>query len=1197
MNEQSLSFISEQFREVEESYNLGGDIFKEFADRDFKIEEPEYVTALGTETLQELKALMVKAVSSCTDDKSYFAMDALKRKFTSLLNNKISPPQMAKYIDIRKSTNKVLSAQELRVLEKGQKLAEENKLKFKTFTSSRYREDIINYLTQAAITIIPIGDVDPDSREQQFYTTPEVLKNENIIRENAIDKNDDYRLLDENIIEQAINKKRPLISNEQIDAVMECVIKKARISIVEGVAGAGKSFTMEAVKEAYEKSGFKVMGTALSWSAAGVLRGSAKIDQCLAIEGLVSAMEKAQEEGQEYFERDTLLIVDEAGLVGTKHLAKLLSLTKASTHKIKVVLTGDTKQLDPVKAGASLTLLVEILGSAIINVIRRQALTSHKNMVYAFKELRSGHALNYLYQQESINFLKNDDAVLNKMVMDYINYKYNNPNGTALLLAYTNKQVLQLNEMIRNINKKLGLVYGYETDDILVSDLSDRNKPWKARFAVGDEVSLRFNDKSIPVYEIPPGDEKKPIHEKNLNVSDWVQKDAGVFNRNNGKVIAVSKMEDGSFTLVIEMVGDVSGRILINTAKYTSEFKSTKQVAFPVIHNFATTIYASQGQTVDAVFLKDHENIDFRLAYVGASRHRKSLSVYASVEDLTNRIQKNKKKSLPDEVLKENNDKRNYEFNPATMPVEQRYNEEEYLKEMSSSWGKYTENETVSRLEKKIKKKREKGVRKLEEEKGMLTIEDDTSDNAKGKKVVDTAIPDYIVDNEKTLVEVAIKMGVVDAQDISASNSSLKVEILKDWLSKVMKLNNIKSMAVNKGDELYFDSYFHGPKPVQIDFVALEEMTIDDMENTKSAPKLDSFTIEEQALIDSDNKIKLDQDRINELKDREISKLKMNGVMGEFLKDLALNNEKKNPDPSLAYSEDFSVYDYNKTERYAKDMSKSGGMLNRKEIEVFTKKNRVMPPKRDIPLLSQGKSDAYVNIQGELRFKSWDSAEMLKDERDNIDSICRKFKDKRYQYWDLAIHREVRILGTQYINGGGEDGSDKVIVKSRFDIEGNCVCGIGYPPILHSPSLDYCKKIMIVPNFKSALQAHNYFGIKFMSKINNDTMSDENFKAATEFPAVIWGAKDVDWGLFLKEKPESAAKMCITISKNPTEKEIKWASELQVKLFDQYNIKVHISGGMPADYINYYDLNIPSARSVLEERKRNKQYDNKKIKM
>jgi len=63
------------------------------------------------------------------------------------------------------------------------------------------------------------------------------------------------------------------------------------VSVVEGAAGAGKSYTMEAVKAVYESQGYTLHGLALSWSAAGVLSEEAKIEHTRAIEGFVRDIE------------------------------------------------------------------------------------------------------------------------------------------------------------------------------------------------------------------------------------------------------------------------------------------------------------------------------------------------------------------------------------------------------------------------------------------------------------------------------------------------------------------------------------------------------------------------------------------------------------------------------------------------------------------------------------------------------------------------------------------------------------------------------------------------------------------------------------------------------------------------------------------------------------------------------------------
>lgn len=1160
----------------------------------YQIDLPPYIEMLGEKAESEINHMMIKAVNMITNGDSFFTLKDLQRKFDTLLEAKIKIPKNAQYLSSNNKLSKKMTTAQLARIEEAKRLAERNIEMLKPYIVSEDKGKIFDYFVEKSLNLIPVGDHDPESMGKRYFTTQEMIDCENTILEYAINDEDDFVIKDSEMVKEALAKKT-LISEEQTEAVYECVYKKERISIVEGVAGAGKSFTMEVVKEAYEKSGYAIMGTALSWNAAGVLRGSAKIDKCEAIEGLVRKIESTNRDGKEYFNGDTLLIVDEAGLIGVKHMAKLLKLTGDSKHKVKVVLTGDSDQLDPVTAGASLSLLMLKMGSKVIETIRRQALKSHQNMVYAFRDLRSGHGLNYLYQQEAIHFCDDNESTLNRMVMDFVNYKYNNPDKTALLLALTNSDVISLNESIRGMCKKMGWVYGVETTPI---DVTDGNRaPWKAQFAVGDEVSLRLNNKDIPVYEIPEGDERKPIHEKNLNVSEWVQTGSGVFNRNNGKVIGVSKMEDGSYTLIIEMVGDVSGRILINTKKYMSDKEMSKHEAFPVVHNYATTIYASQGQTVDAVFMKDGSKLDFRLAYVGASRHREEFNVYANVEELVTRISNKEKKELPDEVLKENTQTNNFEFRPNLMPVAARFNHEAYLGEMSSSWGRFTKKMTVTEYEflEKEKKLSSKNKSKTNERKSMFTIEDDTKPKIEGVEIVDTCIPDFVAPRNMSLIEVAVEKGIIKDINKASDSRSKEYQVLISWIEKTMKMNDLDPQIIDlkKGQELYFAKSFKSKLPKKVDFYKLGEMSEKEILNSKDAKKIDMFEQEMQAFEDRDNKIKLNREKIKDLKEREDSK-KSQMFGSEKMFDELLNsafvesikeNEKRDP-RSRDNVSDFSFQDYAKSDRYAKDMSKTGGGLNRKEIEVFAKRNRVLPPKIDIPLLPDFESDAYVDNFGSLRFKSDESVELNQDQKDELDSLTKFIDNKKGTYWNVVRFKQPRIIAT-----------DLKTVKSRYDLEGNCVSGLGYPPTIFSPVPNDCKMVCIVPNFKSAMMTSRHFYIKkFATKLTDQDTKEDRYNRAKEVPNVIWGAKDVDWGLILKEHPEYAQKMIILVGKNPSNKEVIWAKELQEKIYDQYDLKVNISGNMPSEFKNVFDVRI-SKRAKLESQKRSPHENTNKMRM
>jgi ATP-dependent exoDNAse (exonuclease V) alpha subunit len=52
-----------------------------------------------------------------------------------------------------------------------------------------------------------------------------------------------------------------------------------------------------------------------------------------------------------------------------------------------------------------------------------------------------------------------------------------------------------------------------------------------------------------------------------------------------------------------------------------------------VDHGYATTIHKSQGATVDRAFVLASESMDRHLAYVGMTRHRAAVTLYAARDE------------------------------------------------------------------------------------------------------------------------------------------------------------------------------------------------------------------------------------------------------------------------------------------------------------------------------------------------------------------------------------------------------------------------------------------------------------------------------------------------------------------------------------------------------------------------------------
>ena len=115
------------------------------------------------------------------------------------------------------------------------------------------------------------------------------------------------------------------------------------MEVVRAPAGTGKTFALDAAREAWQASGVPVLGCALSAKAAGELRDQAAIDTTT-----IARLTYALEQGVRLAD-GSVLVVDEAGMVGTRDLARLLDAAEQA--QAKLVLVGDDRQLPEIQAG------------------------------------------------------------------------------------------------------------------------------------------------------------------------------------------------------------------------------------------------------------------------------------------------------------------------------------------------------------------------------------------------------------------------------------------------------------------------------------------------------------------------------------------------------------------------------------------------------------------------------------------------------------------------------------------------------------------------------------------------------------------------------------------------------------------------------------------------------------------------------
>lgn len=375
-------------------------------------------------------------------------------------------------------------------------------------------------------------------------------------------------------VDQAI-AARDFLAEEQRDAIRH-VTGPERISAVVGMAGAGKSTMLAAAREAWEADGYQVMGAALAGKAAEGLEESSGISS-----RTLASWERGWERGRDTLTSKSVLVVDEAGMVGSRQLSRVIA--EADRAEAKIVLVGDPEQLQPIGPGAAFRAVAERTGFAELAGIRRQQEGWQRDASMAFGRHQTEQGLSAYAERGHIRFENDIADARAAIVKDAIADLDARPDGSRLVLAHRRVDVADLNQSIRAARQARGELQGahlYQTTE------GDR------AFAAGDRLLFRENSRDLGV--------------------------------KNGMLGTVEKAEPGRLEVQLDSAkGPGTGRsVSVSMADYAA-----------VDHGYATTIHKAQGATVDRSFVLASGSMDRHLAYVGMTRHRDSVTLYAGRDE------------------------------------------------------------------------------------------------------------------------------------------------------------------------------------------------------------------------------------------------------------------------------------------------------------------------------------------------------------------------------------------------------------------------------------------------------------------------------------------------------------------------------------------------------------------------------------
>jgi conjugative relaxase-like TrwC/TraI family protein len=237
-------------------------------------------------------------------------------------------------------------------------------------------------------------------------------------------------------------RRRRAIGDDQAQAVVALTASSDAVAVLVGPAGTGKTYTLDAVRAAYQRAGYTVVGAAPTGRAALELESGAHIPSAT-----LHRLRARWEAGSHTPNARTVLVVDEAGMAATADLEPVVSAVVATGGR--VVLAGDHRQLPEIGAGGSFGAVAttERTTVATLTVNRRQAQPWERD---ALAQLRDGHVPDAVdsYRSHGRVLVADDETDMLRTAVDRW-FAATARGLRPVLLAGTNEVVDALNDEVR----------------------------------------------------------------------------------------------------------------------------------------------------------------------------------------------------------------------------------------------------------------------------------------------------------------------------------------------------------------------------------------------------------------------------------------------------------------------------------------------------------------------------------------------------------------------------------------------------------------------------------------------------------------------------------------------------------------------------------------------------------------------------
>jgi conjugative relaxase-like TrwC/TraI family protein len=346
------------------------------------------------------------------------------------------------------------------------------------FAAAAQAGALVEEVRAQAQRFIDRADVIPTDRGEM--TTAELISCERRLITSAVGRAEEgVAVVNPTLVDRAIASADRALTAEQATAVQTVIGSGHGVSVIQALAGTGKTYTAGVLREVYAGAGYEVLGVAPPARAARELTDEASI-RARTLDRFLIDIDVLDDE----LPRGCVVILDQAGMAPTRSSARLLEAAERADAKIIAI--GDPGQLASVQAGGWLAAVGRELGAVRLTEVMRQRDPAERQALGAL------HARNpqaYLQWADHAGRIETHDKpadARSHAIEEWARATATHGPAQAVMIARDNDTRDTLNQAAREHRRQH-------------AELGEERSYEGLHLAVGDRVICRRNDSAADV--------------------------------------------------------------------------------------------------------------------------------------------------------------------------------------------------------------------------------------------------------------------------------------------------------------------------------------------------------------------------------------------------------------------------------------------------------------------------------------------------------------------------------------------------------------------------------------------------------------------------------------------------------------------------------------------------------------------------